>query len=98
MGDEVHVMWVCPGFTTSNIRNAALNQKGDPQAGSLMEEGNMMTAAECASRILDAIEKKKRTVVMTFTGKRTVLLNKFFPGLADKMVHKFFFKDGKLDK
>src|SRR5215208_8492736 len=24
-GDGVHVMWVCPGFTTSNIRYAALN-------------------------------------------------------------------------
>src|SRR5258708_9004933 len=23
----VHVMWVCPGFTTSNISNAALNNK-----------------------------------------------------------------------
>src|SRR6185436_17333159 len=27
----VHVMWVCPGFTTSNIRNAALNNKGESQ-------------------------------------------------------------------
>src|SRR5689334_14541341 len=26
-GDDVNVMWVCPGFTTSNIRNAALNSK-----------------------------------------------------------------------
>ena len=25
--DGVHVMWVCPGFTASNIRNAALNEK-----------------------------------------------------------------------
>src|SRR4051812_47021382 len=23
--DDVHVMWVCPGFTTSNIRHAALD-------------------------------------------------------------------------
>ncbi len=35
---------------------------------------------------------------MTFTGKRTVFMNKFFPGLADKMVKNFFFKDGKLIK
>ena len=27
--DGVHVMWVCPGFTTSNIRNAALNKDAE---------------------------------------------------------------------
>ena len=27
----VNVMWVCPGFTKSNIRNAALNHEGYPQ-------------------------------------------------------------------
>lgn len=95
---NVHVMWVCPGFTTSNIRHAALNKQGQPHGESAMDEGKMMPAPEVASRILDAIEKRKRTLVMTFTGKRTVLMNKFFPGLADKMVYKFFFKDGKLDK
>ena len=26
-----NVMWVCPGFTSSNIRNAALNSKGESQ-------------------------------------------------------------------
>jgi short-subunit dehydrogenase len=98
MGDGVHVMWVCPGFTTSNIRNAALNKDGQSQGESPMDEGSMMTAEECARHILRAVEKKKRTLVLTFTGKRTVFLNKFFPGLADKLVRKFFFKDGKLIK
>ena len=63
-----------------------------------MEEGKMMPASEVAIKILDAIEKRKRTLVMTFTGKRTVFMNKLFPGLADKMVHKYFFKNGKLNK
>src|SRR5436190_19128000 len=94
----VNVMWVCPGFTTSNIRNAALNKEGEAQGESPMDEGKMMTAEECAKRILSAIEKRKRTVVMTFQGKQTVFLNKFFPGFADKMVRKFFYKEGKLEK
>jgi len=98
MDDNVHVMWVCPGFTTSNIRFASLDKDGQPQGQSSMDEGKMMPAPEVAEKILDAIEKRKRTVVMTFTGKRTVFMNKFFPGLADKLVHKFFFKDGKLNK
>jgi short-subunit dehydrogenase len=91
-------MWVCPGFTTSNIRNAALNEEGKSQGASPMDEDKMMSAAECAHHILVAIEKKKRTLVLTFTGKRTVFMNKFFPGLADKFTYKFFFKDGKLVK
>jgi short-subunit dehydrogenase len=96
--DGVHVMWVCPGFTTSNIRHAALNKDGVSQGESPMDEGSMMTAEECAGHILRAVQKKKRTLVLTFTGKRTVFMNKFFPGLADKFVQKFFFKDGKLVK
>ena len=94
----VHVMWVCPGFTTSNIRNAALNKDAVSHGDTPMDEGSLMPAEECAQRILRAIEKKKRTIVMTFTGKRTVFLNRFFPKLADKLVYKFFFKNGELKK
>ena len=97
-GDDVHVMWVCPGFTASNIRNAALTKEGKQQGDSPMDEGKMMTAEECADHILTAIRKKKRTLVLTFTGKRTVFMQKFFPGWADKLVRNFYFKEGKLVK
>jgi len=92
----VNVLWVCPGFTASNIRNAALNKKGQSQGESPMDEGKMMSSEECATHILNAIEKRKRTLVLTFTGKRTVFMNKFFPGLTDKLTKKFFFKNGEL--
>ena len=97
-GDDVHVMWISPGFTTSNIRNAALNNKGQQQGESPMDENKMMTPEECAHHILKAIKKRKRSLVMTFTGKETVFMQKFFPGLADKFVRKFYFKEGKLIK
>jgi short-subunit dehydrogenase len=95
---DVNVMWVSPGFTTSNIRNAALDAKGDVQGETPLDESKLMSAEECARYILKAIRKKKRTLVLTFTGKRTIFMNKFFPSLADKLVRKFFFKDGKLVK
>lgn len=98
MADAVHVMWVCPGFTTSNIRNAALNKDGSEHGNTPMDEGKMMSAEECARHVLRAVRKKKRTLVLTFTGKRTVFLQKFFPKLADKLTYKFFFKKGKLVK
>src|SRR5205809_6047575 len=44
----VNVMWVCPGFTRSNIRSAALNSEAKPQGESPMDEGKMMSAEECA--------------------------------------------------
>ena len=94
----VNVMWVCPGFTKSNIRNVALNKDAKPQGESPLNESKLMTAEECAQHIIKAIAKRKRTLVLTFTGKETVFMNRFFPALTDKLTRKFFFKDGKLVK
>jgi short-subunit dehydrogenase len=98
MNRGVHVMWVCPGFTSSNIRNAALNKDAKPQGESPLNEKKMMIAEECAHHIINAIEKRKRTLVLTFEGKQTVFINKFFPGWADKLVRKYFFKNDELIK
>lgn len=98
LDDGVNVMWVCPGFTKSNIRNAALNSKSEAQGESPLNESSLMSAEECAEHILHAIEKKKRTLVLTFRGKQTVFINKFFPSWADKLTRKFFFKNGQLVK
>jgi short-subunit dehydrogenase len=94
----VHVMWVCPGFTASNIRNSALNKNAQQQGESPMDESELMSAEECASHILHAIEKRKRTLVFSANDKRTVLLNRIAPSFADKLVRKFFFKKGQLVK
>lgn len=98
LDEHVNVMWVCPGFVTSNIRNVALDHEGSPQKQNPMDESKMMSAEECAQHILDGIEKRKRSLILTFSGKRTVFMNKFFPALTDKLVHKFYFKNGELKK
>jgi short-subunit dehydrogenase len=94
----VHVMWVSPGFTASNIRNSALTSDGTDQGESPLDETKLMTAEACAKYILIAIEKRKRALVLTFTGKFTVFLNKFFPSLTDKLVYRHYFKNGELVK
>jgi short-subunit dehydrogenase len=94
----VHVMWVSPGFTASNIRHAALDKHGISGGESVLDESKLMSAEACAGYILTAIEKRKRVLVLTFTGKLTVFLNKFFPSLADKLVHRHYFKNGELIK
>ena len=93
-----NVMWVCPGFTASNIRHAALNNKGESFGETSMNEDKMMSATTCAQHILVAIEKRKRNLILTFTGKRTLFMNKYFPILADRLTRNFFYKDGKLAK
>lgn len=89
----VHVMVACPGFTTSNIRVAALSQDGTAHGETSMEEGKMMTAEEVAQRICDGIEQKKRTLIMTRQGKLAVWVNKLFPAFADKKVFELFTKE-----
>jgi short-subunit dehydrogenase len=94
----VNVMWVCPGFTASNIRIASLTKDGKPQGFSTLDEGGLMTAEECAALTIKAIARNNRTLVYTWNDKRTILLNKLFPKLADKMIHNFFYKKGELVK
>ncbi len=98
MEDGVNVMWISPGFVTSNIRNAALDSSGKAQKENPMDESKMMSAAECAGIIVEAIEKRKRSIVLTFTGKRAVFMNRFFPSLTDKLLRKFYFNKGELIK
>ncbi len=94
----VNVMWIAPGFTQTNVRKVALTKDLKAQGKSPLNESKLMTADECATHIIDAIKKRKRSEVLTFQGKQTVFMNKFFPSLTDKLVRKFFFRDGKLIK
>jgi short-subunit dehydrogenase len=89
----VHVMTACPGFTASNIRNTALNKAGNQQGESSLDEQKMMSADEVAHRIADGVEQRKRTLVMTFQGKLTVLLSKLLPGVLDGLVYNIFAKE-----
>ena len=89
----VHVMVACPGFTTSNIRVAALAKDGLSHGETSMEEGKMMSPEAVAVQIANGIASRKRTLVMTGQGKLTVWLNKLLPGLADTLVFNHFTKE-----
>ncbi|MDN3547400.1 SDR family oxidoreductase [Mucilaginibacter aquaedulcis] len=89
----VHVLTACPGFTASNIRNTALAKDGSQQGESSMDENKMMTSDEVATIILDGVENRARTLIMTGQGKLTVTLSKFLPSFLDKMVYNVFSKE-----
>jgi dehydrogenase/reductase SDR family member 7B len=89
----LHVLIACPGFTASNIRKTALAQDGSMQGESPREEDEMMSAETVAHHIVDATIKRRRTLILTRQGKLTVLLNKFFPKLTDKLVYNHMAKE-----
>ncbi len=93
MKKGLHVLTACPGFTASNIRNTALGGDGSQQGESPRNEEKMMTANEVAERIVIAIVKRKAGLTLTFQGKLTVWLNKFFPRLVDKLVYNHMAKE-----
>lgn len=89
----VNVLTASPGFTSSNIRNTALNAEGKAQSESPLDEGNIMSAEEVALHIYNATVARKRTIVLTSQGKLTVFLSKWLPGVLDKLVFNHFAKE-----
>jgi short-subunit dehydrogenase len=84
--NKLHVLIACPGFTSSNIRNTALNKDGQVQSESPRDEQQMMSPEQVAKQIYFSIKKRQNTLVLTINGKLTVFLNKLFPNLVDKLV------------
>jgi len=89
----LHVLIACPGFTSSNIRNTARAADGSQQGESPRDEKKMMSAQKVAHKIARAVAKRKRRIILTSQGKLTVLINKLFPNILDKMVYKHFAKE-----
>ncbi|MBX2844890.1 MAG: SDR family oxidoreductase [Saprospiraceae bacterium] len=89
----VNVLTASPGFTASAIREKALSADGSNQGESPRDEGKMMTAEEVAQHIFKAVEKRKRTLILTRQGKLTVFLNKWMPGKLDNMVFNHMAKE-----
>jgi len=90
----LHVLVVAPGFTTSNIRRAALLADGSLQGETPRDENHMMPAEKVASHVYKAVVKRKRHLVLTFyQGKLTVLVGKIFPKFVDRQVFNTFAKE-----
>ena len=64
--DGLHVLVFAPGFTTSNVRVAALTADGSPQGNSPRDESKMMSAEKVARKLERAIVRRKREVILTF--------------------------------
>jgi short-subunit dehydrogenase len=90
----LHVMVAAPGFTASNIRNAALTSNGAAQGESPRDEQKMMSAETVAKKIAMAIQNRKPELILTFVeGKLSVFLKKFFPRWVEKLTYNHMAKE-----
>lgn len=90
---NVHVLTASPGFTSSNIRKRSLTKDGSSQGESPRNEEKMMSAEECAHHIYKATIKRKKFLTLTAQGKFTVFMNKWLPGVMDRLVYNVMAKE-----
>jgi short-subunit dehydrogenase len=87
-GSGVTVTMVYPGFVSTGLRENATGPDGRPIMVSPVREGEVMTVEDCARRIVRAIERREREVVMTARGKMGLWLKLFAPGLVDRIARR----------
>ena len=81
--DGLHVLVFAPGYTSSNVRNAALLADGSPQGTTPKDETNLMSAEEVAQKLALGLYRKKREMILTALGYWDVWFYKRFPRLMD---------------
>ena len=91
--DGLNVLVFAPGYTASNVRNAALLADGRPQLHTPLDEGKLMSAEQCALDLAKALYKRKSTSTLTFIGKLTVLAHNLFPRLTDRLTYLYISRE-----
>lgn len=83
----VHLGMVCPGYTETDIRTVALGPDGKPRGETGVTSGSVMSADTAARHILTAVRTRRRELVLTPGGRLLVSLNKWAPGLVDRLAN-----------
>ena len=91
--DGLHVMVFAPGFTASNVRNAALTADGSQQGKTPRDEGKMMTAERVAEYLASGLERRKNEMILTPIGKLTVFMHNILPRLTDRLEFSYIAKE-----
>lgn len=92
----LHVLVVAPGFTASKIRLSARTADGTVQGTSPRDEKGMMKAETVAREVVEAVQRKKSSLILTFVeGKLTVFLSKFFPRWLDRLTYNHMAKESQ---
>lgn len=96
MKTGLHVLVAAPGFTASDIRKNALTADGSLQGETPRDESKMMSSEECARRIVKAIERRRRKIIINFVdGQLVVFIAKLWADLVDRALYRVFAKEPK---
>jgi short-subunit dehydrogenase len=87
-GSGVDVTMIYPGFVATGIRENATGPDGKPILVSPVKEGEVMSVEDCTRRIVTAMERREREVIMTARGKIGLFLKLIAPSLIDRMAKK----------
>lgn len=87
-GTGVDVTVVAPGFVLSEIHRRSTGPDGQPLGKSPLQESAIMSAEECAARIVAAMTRRKRLSVLTVRGKLGRFVRLIAPGLIDRIAEK----------
>jgi short-subunit dehydrogenase len=87
-GSGVDVTMIYPGFVSTGIRENATGPDGKPILVSPVKEGEVMSVEDCCRRIVAAMERREREVIMTARGKIGLFLKLLAPSLIDRMAKK----------
>jgi NAD(P)-dependent dehydrogenase (short-subunit alcohol dehydrogenase family) len=86
LADEgISVTMIYPGFVATGVRRHAVGPDGRPLGESPVQEDAVMTAEACAARIVRAMERREREVVMTARGRVGQWVRLVAPGLTDRI-------------
>jgi len=91
--DGLGVLVFAPGYTESNVRNAALVADGSAQGKTPLEEGKLMSAERCVEYLAKALRRRKSEMILTTLGKATVWMHRRFPRWTDRMTYSFIAKE-----
>jgi dehydrogenase/reductase SDR family protein 7B len=89
----LHVGIIYPGYTASNIRNAALNRFGKAQAESPLDESKLMNPNVVADTIVMMVQTRRRQRILTMQGHLSNFLNVFFPRWVDGVIYNYVAKE-----
>jgi short-subunit dehydrogenase len=84
----IAVTMIYPGFVATGIRENATGPDGLPILVSPVKESQVMSVEDCARRMVRAIERREREVVMTARGKIGLWLKLLAPSLVDRIARR----------
>lgn len=87
-GDGVDVVMIAPDFVVTEIHKRALKGDGSPLVNTPIQERNVMSARECATLIVDAMEHRRRLTIGSFRGKLGRWVRLIYPQAIDNMARK----------